>query len=144
MLMISSFIYTCCAILSTPVIVRHYSLLHKIQCNKINLSTRYSTQQPVIGRSSLEHHILLTTTSKTTFRISTTDNRSRPRRSEPSWFIDNQVHLLHTQQQSPYIAQQPSTYQNPVNKQVDTQNDARQPNIYQIPYQVPYIHRSHY
>ena len=31
-----------------------------------------------------------------------------------------------------------------MNKQVDTQNDARQPSIYQVPYQVPYIHRSPY
>lgn len=53
-------------------------------------------------------------------------------------------YIAEAQQQSPYIAQQPSTYQNPVNKQVDTQNDARQPNIYQVPYQVPYIHRSPY
>ena len=53
-------------------------------------------------------------------------------------------YIAQAQQQSPYITQQPSTYRNPVNKQVDTQNDARQPSIYQVPYQVPYIHRSPY
>jgi len=53
-------------------------------------------------------------------------------------------YIAQAQQQSPYIAQQPSIYRNPVNKQTNTQNDARQPNIYQVPYQVPYIHRSPY
>ena len=65
-------------------------------------------------------------------------NQVRQPARQPSPFI------AQAQQQSPYIAQQPSTYQNPVNKQVNTQNDARQPSIYQVPYQVPYIHRSPY
>jgi hypothetical protein len=65
-------------------------------------------------------------------------NQVRQPARQPSPYIGQ------AQQQSPYIAQQPSTYQNPVNKQVNTQNDARQPSIYQVPYQVPYIHRSPY
>ena len=104
-------------------------------------------QQPVIGRSS--------------FR--TPHNAQQPLRQplelqqqitvQADQDVQNQVraparqpspYIAQAQQQSPYIAQQPSTYQNPVNKQVATQNDARQPNIYQVSYQVPYIHRSPY
>ena len=51
-------------------------------------------------------------------------------------------YIAEAQAQSPYIAQQPSTYRHPTNRQVDTQNTVRQPNIYQVPYQVPYSHRS--
>ena len=51
-------------------------------------------------------------------------------------------YIAQAQAQSPYIAQQPSIYRHPTNKQVDTQNTVRQPNIYQVPYQVPYSHRS--
>jgi len=56
------------------------------------------------------------------------------------------------QASSPYIAdaqqqltiqyRSPFTYQNPVNKQVATQNIVQQPSIYQAPYQVSYQHRS--
>jgi hypothetical protein len=56
------------------------------------------------------------------------------------------------QSSSPYIAnaqqqltiqyRSPFTYQNPVNKQVATQNIVQQPSIYQAPYQVSYQHRS--
>ena len=56
------------------------------------------------------------------------------------------------QASSPYIAdaqqqltiqyRSPYTYQNPVNKQVATQNIVQQPSIYQAPYQVSYQHRS--
>lgn len=56
------------------------------------------------------------------------------------------------QESNPYIGQarqpliyqtrSPFTYQNPVNRQTATQNIARQPAIYQTPYQVNYQHRS--
>lgn len=133
---------------STPTIVRTPSFVAQ---NPVQQPTpaqqTVDAQQPVIGRSS--------------FR--TPHNAQQPRRQplelqqqitvQADQDVQNQVraparqpspYIAQAQQQSPYIAQQPSTYQNPVNKQVDTQNDARQPNIYQVPYQVPYIHRSPY
>ena len=133
---------------STPVIVRtpFFVAQNPVQQNQ-PAQQDIQAQQPVIGRSS--------------FR--TPHNGQQPRRQplelqqqitvQADQDVQNQVRaparqpspfIAQAQQQSPYIAQQPSTYQNPVNKQVDTQNDARQPNIYQVPYQVPYIHRSPY
>lgn len=62
--------------------------------------------------------------------------------------------IVDAQESNPYIGQarqpiiyqtrSPFTYRNPVNAQTNTQNVARQPNIYQTPYQVNYQHRSPY
>ena len=65
-----------------------------------------------------------------------TQNDIQANAQQPSPYIAS------AQTQSPYFTQQPSTYRNPTNRQVATQNDTRQPNIYQVPYQVPYSHRS--
>ena len=51
-------------------------------------------------------------------------------------------YIANAQQQLTIQYRSPFTYQNPVNKQVATQNIVQQPSIYQAPYQVSYQHRS--
>ena len=51
-------------------------------------------------------------------------------------------YIANAQQQLTIQYRSPFTYQNPVNKQVSTQNIVQQPSIYQAPYQVSYQHRS--
>lgn len=133
---------------STPVIAR---LPIFVTQNPVQQPTpaqqSFQAQQPVIGRSSFRTPVPARQPLRQPLELQQqitvqadqdVQNQVRAPARQPSPYI------AEAQQQSPYIAQQPSTYQNPVNKQVDTQNDARQPNIYQIPYQVPYIHRSPY
>jgi hypothetical protein len=87
----------------------------------------------------------------------TYDNRQPVNNQTPIANVSSQTpatKIVDAQESNPYIAnarqpiiyqtRSPFTYRNPVNAQTSTQNVARQPNIYQTPYQVNYQHRSPY
>lgn len=133
---------------STPTIVRQPLFVSQNPVQQPTPAQQdIQAQQPVIGRSSYRTPVPARQPLRQPLELQQqitvqadqdVQNQVRAPARQPVPFI------AQAQQQSPYITQQPSTYRNPVNKQVDTQNDARQPNIYQVPYQVPYIHRSPY